>query len=92
MEQLCVNCNNSAIIDSSATNYASYESLRSQLCDDVFHMQSRLRDNLLWQNDCHIIGTFQRFIAGMTSQIRLLWLISSRGYLHWLMPCQRIGD
>ena len=72
MEQLCVNCDNSAIIDSSALNYASYESLMSQLCDDVFHMQFRLGHNLLGQNDCHMIGTFQRFIAGMTSQIRQL--------------------
>ena len=64
MEQLCVNCDNSAIIDSSATNYTSYESLMSQLCDDVFHMQLRLGDKFLGQNDCHMIGTFQRVIAG----------------------------
>ena len=57
MEQLCVNSNNSAVIDSSATNYISYETSMPQLSNDMAHTRIMLGDNLRGQNDCQNTGT-----------------------------------
>ena len=52
----------------------------SQLPCAMFHMQLRSGDSIKGQNDCHSTCTFQRSIAGMTSQIRLVLLISSKDF------------
>ena len=57
MEQLCVNSNNLAVPDSSATNYMSYETSTPQLFDDMAHILIRLGDNLRGQNVCQNTGT-----------------------------------
>ena len=44
------------------------------------------------QNEYYSVGTFASSIAGMTSQIRPLQLISSRGGLHWLFVWRRMDD
>ena len=59
-----------------------------QLSGGILHIQLSLGDNLRGKNECHSTGIFARSIAGMTSQIRLLWLISRGDYLHWLMAWQ----
>ena len=50
----------------------------SQLTGAMFHMQLRSGDSIKGQNDCHSTCNFQRSIAGITSQIRLVLLISSK--------------
>ena len=50
----------------------------SQLHSAMFHMQLRSGDSIKGQNDCHSTCNFQRSIAGMKSQIRLVLLISSK--------------
>ena len=90
MEQLCVIFNKKAPLHLTVTNCISHESSMSQQSGDMFYFHFRLRDNLWEQNDCHSIGAFCRAIAGMMSQIRLLWLISMRGWLHRLMAWQRL--
>ena len=44
----------------------------------MFHMQLRSGDCIKGQNDCHSTCRFQKSIAGMTLQSRLVLLISSK--------------
>ena len=78
MLDVCVNSNKKDILHSSATPYIPYESSISQLPGDMFGVHLRLGNNLWGQHDCHSTGIFARCIAGMTSHIRPLCLISRR--------------
>ena len=87
-----MNSNKSAIPDLSDNNYISYESSISKLSHDVFNFQVMLIGEIVGQNNYYSVGTFANSIAGMTSQIRPLGLISSSGGLHWLFAWQRMVD
>ena len=85
MEQLCMISNKEATIHCTATNCIPHESSISQQSGDMIHVHWSLGYNPWVQNYCNNTGAFQRSVAGMTSQIRLLWLISIGGWLHRLM-------
>ena len=76
----------------SDTNYISYESSISKLSHDLFNFQLMLIGVIGGQNYYYSVSTFASSIAGMTSQIRPLQLISSSGGLHWLFAWQRMDD
>ena len=58
----------------------------------MFNIPLGLGNNLRGQNNCHSTVTFHRSIAGMTSQIGHVQLISSRDYLDWLMNWEGLKD
>ena len=64
----------------------------SSISHDLFNFQLMLIGVIGGQNDYYSVGTFASSIAGMTSQIRPLQLISSSGGLYWLFAWQRMDD
>ena len=62
--------------------------ITEQLSAGMLHVHLSVGDILWGQNYCSNSGAFQKPIAGMTSQIRLLWLISISSWLYRLMAWQ----